>query len=94
VQAVLVPIDVLALFGVVLDHHIFLLPEDILDETHLTPVRSTVWKRHRHMLPADTITGNHTKVEGLMGDQKCAVVPPERQLHSIHRVVHNTYWVF
>jgi len=30
VQAVLVLIDVLALFGVVLDHHIFLIPEDIL----------------------------------------------------------------
>jgi hypothetical protein len=36
------PVHRRALFRVVLDYHIFLIPEHIFDEAHLAPVRGTV----------------------------------------------------
>ena len=41
-QTVIMQVDVLALFRVILNDYVFLVPEQIFDEAHLAPVRAAV----------------------------------------------------
>ena len=43
-QIVIMQVDVLALFRVILNDYVFLVPEQIFDEAHLAPVRAAVWQ--------------------------------------------------
>src|SRR5207245_2284451 len=66
-QTVLMPVHRRAFFRVILDHDIFPVPEYILDETPLTPVRATVRQGHGHMLPTLAVAGNDSEGERLVG---------------------------
>ena len=45
-QPGVMPVDALALGGVILDHHLFLIPKSTLDKTHLAPMRATMRQGH------------------------------------------------
>jgi len=74
-QTVLMQVDVLALFWVIRNHHIFPIPKHIFDAAHLTPVWGTVAQGNGHMLPPPAITGKDMEEKRLAGNRKCAVVP-------------------
>jgi hypothetical protein len=69
------PVHILALGRVILDHYIFLVPEYTLDEAHLAPVGTAVWQEYRDMLPALTITGNDVEIKRLKPIKNASLFP-------------------
>ena len=56
--------------GVIRDHHILRVPDELLAEAHLAPIRPTAWQRHWHMLSVLAVAGNDAEGERPVGNQK------------------------
>jgi hypothetical protein len=52
VKAIRVAIYILGFWRVKLHHGVFFLPKEAFDKAHLFPIRASVLKGYRHMLPS------------------------------------------